>query len=102
LVFVKPQKIAMKAKKKYYMWYKVKELSEKGHNKSQISQQTGLDRATIRKYLIMNEEEFQLWINNPRHLPHKLSPSTRIHFRGYSSLQGNNQPLIIVDGVPIN
>lgn len=41
------------------MWYKVKELGNKGFNKSQISKETGLDRSTVRKYLSMNEKDFQ-------------------------------------------
>jgi transposase len=69
--------MVMKAKKKNYMWYKVKELSDKGLNKSQISSQTGIDRATVRKYLFMSEQEFHIWINNPKHLPHKLAPYLR-------------------------
>jgi hypothetical protein len=64
----------MKAKNKNYMWYKVKELSDKGLNKSQIAYQAGLDRSTVRKYLTMDEQEFHTWINNPKHLPLKLSP----------------------------
>ena len=43
------------------MWYKVRELSKQGLSKSQISRETGLDRATIRKYLKMSEENFQKW-----------------------------------------
>lgn len=56
------------------MWYKVKELSEQGLNKSQIACQTGLDRSTVRKYLKMDEQGFHTWINNHRHLPRKLFP----------------------------
>jgi len=64
----------MKSKNKFIMWYKVKELHEKGLNKSQISKQVGIDRGSVRKYLLMNEEEFHKWIQNNKHLPHKLSP----------------------------
>jgi transposase len=64
----------MNAKNKNYMWYKVKELSGKGFNKSQIASQAGLDRSTVRKYLEMDEQAFHAWINNPKHLPRKLSP----------------------------
>lgn len=60
-------------KNKIYMWYKVQELYEKGFNKSQISGQTELDRATVRKYLIMSENEFHSWISNARNIPLKLS-----------------------------
>ncbi len=59
--------------KKIYMWYKVKELHEKGLNKSQISRETQLDRATVRKYLQMSEDEFHNWISTSRNLPLKLS-----------------------------
>lgn len=56
------------------MWYKVNELWKKGLNKSQIRQELGLDRATIRKYLSMEEHQFIDWINSPRRLPKKLTP----------------------------
>ncbi len=45
-------------KNKYLMWHKVNELNEKGLNKSQISRKLRLDRATVRRYLGLNEEEF--------------------------------------------
>ena len=45
-------------KKKYVMWYKVKELHRDGLNKSQISRKLGIDRGTVRQYLRMSEEEF--------------------------------------------
>ncbi len=67
----------MKAKSKYLrkvlMWYKVKELKSSGLNKSQISQEVGIDRGTVRTYLSMNEEEFHRWIEKGRHLPKKLN-----------------------------
>jgi len=63
----------MKAKTKNYMWYKVKELSNKGFKNSQISRQLELDRATVRKYLLMSEQEFHSYMENPKHLPLKLS-----------------------------
>jgi transposase len=56
------------------MWYKVKELSDKGLNNSQIALQTGLDRSTVRKYLKMDEQEFHNWLKKPHHLPLKLLP----------------------------
>ncbi len=59
--------------KKINMWYQVQTLNSQGLNKSQIRRETGLDRATIRKYLSMSEEEFHNWISNPRKLPRKLS-----------------------------
>ena len=55
------------------MWYKVKELSESGLNKSQIHRETGLDRGTIRRYLSMSESSFHSWISRPKNLPKKLS-----------------------------
>lgn len=54
------------------MWYKVQELTERGLNKSQIRLETGLDRATIRKYLQMEEADFHDWIKLKRNLPKKL------------------------------
>ena len=65
----------MKAKhnnKKVIMWYKVNELKSKRLNKSQISRELGLDRATVRRYLGMSEEDFYSWIEKERHFPHKL------------------------------
>jgi transposase len=65
----------MKAKhnnKKVIMWYKVNELNSKRLNKSQISRELGLDRATVRRYLGMSEEDFYCWIEKERHFPHKL------------------------------
>jgi hypothetical protein len=54
------------------MWYKVKVLNSKGLNKSQISREFGLDRATVRHYLGMSEEDFYIWIEKERHFQHKL------------------------------
>ena len=59
--------------KKITMWYQVQTLNSQGLSKSQIKRETSLDRATIRKYLSMSEEEFHNWISNPRKLPRKLS-----------------------------
>ncbi len=58
--------------KKAFMWYKVKELSEKGLNKTQISLEIGIHRKTVRKYLNMSEEEFFKWLEHPKKLPKKL------------------------------
>ena len=58
--------------KKVIMWYKVKELNSNGLNKSQISRKLGIDRATVRRYLGMSEEEFYFWLEKERHFPHKL------------------------------
>jgi transposase len=58
--------------KKVYMWYKVKELSQKGLNKSQISREIGIDRGTVRRYLQIQERDFHKWLQKPRCLPKKL------------------------------
>jgi len=42
--------------KKAFMWYKVKELNSKELNKSQISVELSLDRSTVLKYLLMDEQ----------------------------------------------
>ncbi|MCD6202223.1 MAG: transposase [Bacteroidales bacterium] len=55
------------------MWYKVQELTREGLNKSQKSRETGLDRATVRRYQQMEEEVFHRWIINPRNLPKRLA-----------------------------
>ena len=55
------------------MWYEVQKLEQIGLNKSQISRQTNLDRSTVRKYLLMDESEFHIWIKASRNLPLKLS-----------------------------
>jgi hypothetical protein len=54
------------------MWYEVQRLTKEGLNKSQIRQETELDRSTIRKYQKMTEEEFHNWIKDVRNLPKKL------------------------------
>ena len=60
-------------KRKIYMWYEVQRLRKEGLTKSQIRQETELDRSTIRKYQKMTEEEFHNWIRDTRNLPKKLS-----------------------------
>ncbi len=55
------------------MWYKVQQLANNGLNKSQIREETGLDRKTIRRYQNQTEEEFHNWIKVRRNLPKKLS-----------------------------
>jgi transposase len=55
------------------MWYKVKELREGKLSKSQISRELGVDRATVRKYLEMGEDEFHLMLKRGRNLPLKLA-----------------------------
>jgi len=54
------------------MWYKVKELNGKGLNKSQISYELGLNRATVRSYLSMDESTFLKWISETKRRPKKL------------------------------
>ena len=71
------------------MWYKVKELKNQGLNKSQISRETGLDRATIRKYLKQTETEFHKWISDSRNLPLKLAkymPFVKTELQNYPDL----------------
>ncbi len=48
-------------KKRLLMWYEVQKLTASGLNKSQIREETGLDRATIRKYQKISEEAFHHW-----------------------------------------
>lgn len=55
------------------MWYKVRELTEKGLNKTQISLELDIHRKTVRKYLTMSEEEFFGWLKHPKTLPRKLN-----------------------------
>ena len=42
------------------MWYKIKELIEKGSRQSQICRETGLDKKTVRRYQKMSYEEFTI------------------------------------------
>ena len=58
--------------KKAFMWYKVNELHLKGLNKSQISVELGMDRSTVRKYLLMDEQSFSDWISVAQHRSKKL------------------------------
>jgi len=62
----------MRNTKRLYMWYEVQKLTEQGLNKSQIRLETGLDRATIRKYQQISEEEFHKWVQEKRRMPKKL------------------------------
>lgn len=55
------------------MWYKVRELTEKGLNKTQISFELGIHRKTVRKYLSMSEGDFFGWLKHPKKLPRKLN-----------------------------
>jgi transposase len=54
------------------MWYEVQKLTASGLNKSQIKRETGLDRATIRKYQQISEDEFHKWVQEKRRMPKKL------------------------------
>lgn len=66
----------MKASKhleKTFMWYKIRELFEKGLNKSQISLEVDIHRRTVRKYLSMSEDEFYKMLEQTRNLPRKLN-----------------------------
>lgn len=44
---------------KLVMWYKVKELFEKGYRQAQVCRETGLDKKTVRRYRSMSYEEFK-------------------------------------------
>jgi transposase len=68
---VKLKKMTTK-QKKIYMWYKVRELISEGLNKSQVSRQLGLDRATVRRYLTISEQDFINQLEAGRTLPLKL------------------------------
>lgn len=54
------------------MWHKIKELKGKNLSNCQISRQLKIHRATVSKYLEMDETAFYQWIEQPRHLPKKL------------------------------
>lgn len=58
--------------KKIYMWYKVRELIKEGFNKSQVSHELDIDRATVRKYLAISEQDFMKQLESGRTLPLKL------------------------------
>ena len=60
--------------KKFVMWYKCRELFDKGLSKSQISRDLGLNRRTVRKYLSMTLEEFENCDAYIRMYAHKLDP----------------------------
>lgn len=45
--------------RKLVMWYKIKELFEKGYRQAQICRETGLDKKTVHRYLSMSYEEFK-------------------------------------------
>lgn len=61
-----------KHQRKVFMWYKVKELNQKGFNKSQISHELGICRKTVRNYLKMNEKEFDLFLKQPGRIGKKM------------------------------
>lgn len=54
------------------MWYKIKELKDKGLNKSQIALELGISRKTVRRYQSMEADCFQAWVNQGKSLPLKL------------------------------
>jgi len=61
-------------KKRLTMWYKVQELKNKGLKISQIARETGLDRGTVSRYLVMEEGAFHQWLGQGRNVPLKLAP----------------------------
>ncbi len=54
------------------MWYQIQNLRNKKFNKSQISVELGVARKTVRKYLKMSEQEFEMHIKNVQSMPKKL------------------------------
>ena len=62
----------MRTKKRLYMWYEVQKLTKSGLNKSQIKRETGLDRATIRRYQKISEDDFHKWVKEKKRMPRKL------------------------------
>lgn len=60
--------------RKLVMWYKCKELFEKGLTKAQIARELGLSRRTVRRYLSMTLEQFQSSTTYKRVYAHKLDP----------------------------
>lgn len=71
------------------MWYKVRELRGQGLSKSRISQHLGLDRATVRKYIEIREDEFHKRIEQGRNLPKKLS-----QYMDYVKAELDGQPYL--------
>lgn len=59
---------------KLVMWYKCKELFDKGLSKAQICRETGLDKKTVRRYLHMSREEFMNSQTYKRMYVHLLDP----------------------------
>ena len=60
------------SQKKLVMWYKCKELFEKGLSKSQIARELGLSRTTVRHYLSMTYDKFMSSESYKRIYSHKL------------------------------
>jgi len=60
--------------RKLVMWYKCKELFEKGLTKAQIARELDLSRRTVRRYLSMTLEQFQSSTTYKRIYAHKLDP----------------------------
>ncbi len=56
-----------------FMWYKIRELNQSKLSKSRIALELGINRATVRKFLIMSEEDFLNRVEKGRNLPKKLS-----------------------------
>lgn len=62
----------MNQKQRIKMWYTVRQLWEKGFNKSQISRELGIDRGTVGKYIQMEESMYSDQIMRVNRLPKKL------------------------------
>lgn len=62
----------MKQNQRIKMWYTVRQMWEKGFNKSQISRELGIDRGTVRKYISMEESMYSDHIQRLNRMPKKL------------------------------
>ena len=62
----------MRQNQRIKMWYTVRQMWEKGFNKSQISRELGIDRGTVRKYISMEESMYSDHIQRLNRMPKKL------------------------------
>lgn len=56
------------------MYNKIMNLFRDGLSKSAISRQTGYDRKTVRKYLLISEDDLEGTLEQLKHRTHKLAP----------------------------
>ena len=73
---------------KLVMWYKCKELFEKGFTKAQICRTTHLDKKTVRRYLRMSCEEFMNSQSYKRMYLRKLDPYEEV-VRGWLEMHND-------------